>query len=233
MNHLLALQVLAVASFNFAPIATDAAPITVPTGLNPGDQYRLVFVTSTTRNAESSNIEDYNTFVTGAANSVPELAAVGPVWKVLGSTFEMDARDNTNTNFMNPGNVGVPIYTVGDTLLAVNNGDLWDGSIANMLAFTEHGNFLSTFAWTGTAPDGTAAFVEFFPPAFLGGGPGVMRGVTTSTTLDWVTAGGAGVSSSHSLYAMSGVLTVVPEPSTIVLMTLAAAGLAVSLARRA
>jgi hypothetical protein len=41
-----------------------AAPITVPTGLNPGDRYRLAFVTSTTRDARSSNIADYNLFVT-------------------------------------------------------------------------------------------------------------------------------------------------------------------------
>ena len=46
--------------------AVQAAIVTVPTGLNPGDQYRLVFVTSGTRDATSTNIADYNTFVANA-----------------------------------------------------------------------------------------------------------------------------------------------------------------------
>ena len=41
---------------------------TVPPGLSPGDPYRLAFVTSTTRNALSSSIAVYNTFVTGVAD---------------------------------------------------------------------------------------------------------------------------------------------------------------------
>ncbi|MFM7787424.1 MAG: PEP-CTERM sorting domain-containing protein, partial [Microcystis panniformis] len=48
--------------------AAQAALVVVPPGLNPGQQYRLVFVTSGTRNAESSDINDYNTFVTSEAN---------------------------------------------------------------------------------------------------------------------------------------------------------------------
>jgi hypothetical protein len=44
--------------------AAQAALVVVPPGLNPGDQYRLVFVTAGTRNATSSDINDYNTFVT-------------------------------------------------------------------------------------------------------------------------------------------------------------------------
>jgi hypothetical protein len=63
-----------------------AVPITVPTGLSPGDEYRLVFVTSTTRNATSSNIADYNLFVTGVANTIPELLALGTTWSATGST---------------------------------------------------------------------------------------------------------------------------------------------------
>jgi len=36
--------------------AAQAALVVVPTGLNPGDQYRLVFVTDGTRDATSTNI---------------------------------------------------------------------------------------------------------------------------------------------------------------------------------
>jgi len=40
----------------------------VPVGLNPGDPYRLIFVTSIARDALSTNIADYNSFVHGIAN---------------------------------------------------------------------------------------------------------------------------------------------------------------------
>jgi hypothetical protein len=75
-----------------------AIPITVPTGLNPGDEYRLAFVTSTTRDATSSDITVYNGFVTASANAVTELALLGSTWTAIASTPTADARDNTNTN---------------------------------------------------------------------------------------------------------------------------------------
>ena len=40
-----------------------ASPITLPAGLNPGDQYRLAFVTNSTWNASSDDIDWYNSQV--------------------------------------------------------------------------------------------------------------------------------------------------------------------------
>ena len=40
-----------------------------PPGVAPGDPFRLIFVTSTNRDATSSNIDDYNRFVIDAAGS--------------------------------------------------------------------------------------------------------------------------------------------------------------------
>src|SRR5689334_807714 len=85
---------------------SHGAPITVPAGLSRGDQYRLAFVTSTVRTGRSRDIADYNAFVTSAANSVPELVALGTTWRAVVSTnastpqlsFITDARDNTATN---------------------------------------------------------------------------------------------------------------------------------------
>jgi hypothetical protein len=128
MNRMLASLILFCATFAVAPLAASAAPITVPSGLNPGDQYRLAFVTSTTRDATSPNIADYNAFVTTAANSVPELAALGTTWSAIASTVSVSARDNTGTNFFIT--AGVPIYTLADTILATDYLDLWDGTIA-------------------------------------------------------------------------------------------------------
>lgn len=52
----------AVARFVFVPLAASAAWITVPTGWSPGDQYHQAIVTTTTRDAYSSNIADYKRF---------------------------------------------------------------------------------------------------------------------------------------------------------------------------
>ena len=54
-----------------------ADPIIVPPGLNPGDKYRLVFVTSTTTDATSPDISYYNSFVTNVADDVPESLVSG------------------------------------------------------------------------------------------------------------------------------------------------------------
>ena len=39
----------------------------IPAGLGPGDQFRLLFVSSTTRDATSSDIADYDAHVQSAA----------------------------------------------------------------------------------------------------------------------------------------------------------------------
>lgn len=48
--------IVMLAAISIMPITADAAPITLPIGLNPGDEYRLAFVTSTTRDATSTDI---------------------------------------------------------------------------------------------------------------------------------------------------------------------------------
>ena len=66
-----------------------------------GDQYRLAFFTSATTTAESADIATYNAWVQGLANASTAYdigADDGVTWKVIGSTSEVDARDNTSTN---------------------------------------------------------------------------------------------------------------------------------------
>jgi hypothetical protein len=92
----------------------------------------------------------------------------------------------------------------------------------------ENGRQESTAVWTGTRTDGT-------------GEPGYQLGIVIAEfgvtgdygdTRDWLQAGQSPSPELLSLYGISGVLTVVPEPSTIVLACLAATGLAVSSLRR-
>ena len=188
-----------------APAA--AAPITVPTSLNPGDEYRLAFVTSEKRNGASSNIASYNTFVAGVANTQPALTSLGTTWKAIGSTATVDARDNTGTNPVVDG-VGVPIFLLNDTLLANDNLDLWDGSILVPFEIDEGGSaILRSFVWTGTSSSGVAK------GAFYLGADAVTEagiGITGMTSASWV--GGADLFKflNQPMYALSDVLVVTP-----------------------
>ena len=192
-----------------APAA--AAPITVPTSLNPGDEYRLAFVTWEERNGASSNIASYNTFVTGVANTQPALASLGTTWKAIGSTATVDARDNTGTNPVVDG-VGVPIFLLNDTLLANDNLDLWDGSILVPLEIDEAGSAIpQSFVWTGTTSSGVAR-----GPLALGAGVGsdVGIGLTAATSTSWVSGADLFNFLDQPVYALSDVL-VVPTPAPL------------------
>jgi hypothetical protein len=182
-------------------LAAFGGPITVPTGLHSGDQYRLAFVTSATRGATSSNIADYNAFVTTDANSVPALAALGTTWTAIASTASANADDNTNTNpSMDP--VGVPIYTLGNTLIASTNTALWSGSITNPISFEDNGSLATVVVWTGTGKNGSA-----YSPYPLGATPYVEFGDPTQARQEWIQYDPNPPTVLQPLYAMSGVLT--------------------------
>ncbi len=195
-----------------------------PTSLNPGDQYRLFFVTSIKETASHVGIDWYNTFVNNVANFVPELAALGTEWKVVGSTDQINARDNTGTDPTTDG-VGVPIFLLNDTLLVGNYTDLWENRLERDPSITEMGEALSTKVWTGSHNDGTAA-----PTQYLGSGTlpelgyaAPLFGNSTPTIsgtgenrngwmFDWAPGP---TMPNYSFYAMSSVLTV-PDPTSVV-----------------
>ena len=70
-----------------------------PQSVAVGKEFRLMFVTSTYRNATSSDISDYNTFVQGRAAAAPTgIQSYSGQFRVPGSTSAVSARDNTRTN---------------------------------------------------------------------------------------------------------------------------------------
>lgn len=221
--------VLAVACLAFASHA-DAAIQTQPASLMPGDQYRLVFVTSSGSNQSSTDIAFYNTHVSNVANSVPALASLSVDWKAIGSTSAVNARQNTGTDPTPAGPTGVPIFLVDGTLFATNYDDLWDGSpIGQNLNITETGNPLTQtnhstpngWVWTGSDNFGFTYFGQFGGP--LGSGPTTAvgnskpnGGVDTSGGADgWMFDTTAHNSHTASFYAMSGVLTVPGDPNVV------------------
>jgi hypothetical protein len=184
-------------------------------GLSAGDQYRLVFVTSTTTNATSSNIADYNTFVQGVANT----AGYGSVnWFAVGSTLTVDAQDNTSTNPIADG-AGVAIFNFDSLKIADNNSDLWDGDIDNAIGFTENGDAFSGEYWSGSGTDGTAS-LNGEVLGSTGGSPNLTRvGNTGNVNGTWIDSYRRNNGNNQRVLAMSEILTVpVPEPSAFALL---------------
>jgi hypothetical protein len=223
----------------FTPLTASAAPVTVPAELNPGDQYRLAFVTSGTRNAISTDIADYNAFVTSAAGSVPELAALPTIWRAIASTeyaigdedhgfviIQDHARDNTATN--PEVSAGFPIYLLDNTKIATSNADFWDGSILAPFNRSETMGIIAGSVWTGTVADGQIDPDGNWHPL----GPfhaDATVGHTQYVNEGWILGGGLDPLNELHFYAVSGILTVpVPEPSAMILAILAATGLAVA-----
>ncbi|AKE63186.1 hypothetical protein MYAER_0826 [Microcystis aeruginosa NIES-2549] len=208
--------------------AAQAALVVVPPDLAVGDQYRLVFVTEGKRDATSTDIDDYNNFVTSqvlpagttdtALYQALKIAGIDPntiTWKAIGSTASVDARDNTGTNPTL--STGVPIYLIDGNRVANNNADLWDGSIQTAINRTPDDWQLNEPVWTGTNNNGTAENGR------LGGGSlGQVRyGRASSITAEWITMDDSNRFGISRLYGISSVLTVptpavtVPEPSSL------------------
>ena len=218
-----AIRCIAIAALTCLGFQVSAAPITTPAGLMAGDQYRLAFLTLTERDATSSNIADYNSFVTAAANTQAELAALGTSWTAIGSTETVAARDNTGTN---PNlSAGVQIFLLdGLTKIADDNADLWDGALDAALGVFVDGTSISGFTqvWTGTGTDGTASNAPLGGPNLIGGTiPAATIGLGSDPTSNWINFGRSGQANEIRLYGISGVLTVqsLPEPSSLLLFS--------------
>ncbi|MEM7199220.1 MAG: hypothetical protein AAF628_03080 [Planctomycetota bacterium] len=141
-------------------LATDLASQGInlpPPDLNPGDQYRVLFLSSSTRDATSSDIADYDALVSADADRVSELVALSTNWQAVASTDAVDARDHTSTLPSTAGGagVGVPIYRPDGTRLADNYDRLWGAQSQSLLAapwVTASGaqGPVSALVWTGT-----------------------------------------------------------------------------------
>lgn len=189
--------------------APAAAP--VPSGLNPGDTYQLIFVTSGTRDATSLNVADYNAFVQTAADNAGIGASMGITWKAVvsfqaGNPSSLFARDNAA--------VSAPVYNMLGDLIATGFSDLWDATLANPIRYTEQGT--QTFwsqVWTGTNFTGTnSSSFSIAHTKSAYGSPFVTTGG------DWVEDGVEFATGARPLYGISSVLTVVPEPTSLALI---------------
>ena len=195
----------------------------IPSGLNVGHPFRLIFGTSTKRNATPTDIETYNTFVqNAAANGHTDIQAYSSLFRVVGSTAAVDARVNTSTTFTSTDR-GVPIYWLAGNKVADDYADFYDETWddeANTL--DESGSAVDIVTsgnrtFTGSAHNGT----EFiFDGASLALGSGaVMLGAPNSTNQSYgpIQSDFTPKTSSRRFYGLSAVFIVgasAPEAPT-------------------
>ena len=95
-----------------------------PSGLAVGDQFRLLFLSSTKTDATSTGIEGYNTFIQDLAEAGhADIQDYSAGFRAVGCTADVDARDNTG----NTDGAGVPIYWLNGSKAADDYGDFYDG----------------------------------------------------------------------------------------------------------
>ncbi len=209
--------------------------IQTPVGLQGTDKFRIIFVTPGTIQATSSDIKTYNDFVNSqAAGATYEGATIH--WSAIVSTDTVNARDNIGLT-----NSGVYMADGTKVATAANTvpGGLWWGDplLADPVKDL-NGNTYSGSVWTGTCGIGTEYVTMALPDgsntkilASWGAGNSTnftSGGISYANQVEVGNIGGGGYSwvstgfvtlntSALHVYAISDVLTVVPEPSTFMI----------------
>ena len=179
-----------------------------PADLGAGEQFRLIFVSSTTRDATSTDIAAYNTFVsTRAAAGVTAIQTYADDFTALVSTESVNARTNTLTRATD---TDVPIYWVrtgtvpAGSRVADDYTDLYDGTWKTGAGgYDESGGTVgidSDRFWTGMNTDGTT-----HATLFMGASGNVYTWRVTSTAVLGASLGSAGT---YRIVALSPVFQV-------------------------
>ena len=197
----------------------------IPTGLGPGDSFRLMFIPSTGITAVGSSIITYDNHVqSAAAAGHTDIQAYSSAFKMLGSTRPTDARDHTGTT-----GVGVPIYWLNGAKIADNYADFYDGTWdEEAQGRRESGavvNLSSTWQiWTGSTHQGTELIGAGNNSRALGpSAPNNLVGVgkpNSTTSGHGPLAGETAVNTaSKAVYALSDVFIVASNPTWSLTLT--------------
>ena len=179
-----------------------------PADIGAGEQFRLIFVSSTGRDALSTDIADYNTFVsTRAAAGVTAIQTYADDFTALVSTESVNARANTLTRATD---TDVPIYWVRSGNVVAGDRatddyvDFYDTSWkTGASGYDESGGTVSIDGdrfWTGTDRDGTTHATQF-----MGASGNVYTWRVTSTAVLGASLGSAGT---YRIVALSPVFQV-------------------------
>jgi hypothetical protein len=203
-------QIAVVAAILWCGAMARGGPILMtPAGLHEGDTFRIVFLTPGSTQPFSGNIGVYNSFVnTQAAGATYNGSVV--TWSVIGSTRAVNAIDNV-------GQSATPVYLADGTLITTSttSSGLWSGSILNPIDEDLSGDVLSHFAvYTGTLANGHHSNNPLNSFSITIGNSG-------STNSNWVQGPAFPDLIPLRMYGISEVLTVVPEPSSLLLAGIA------------
>ncbi len=197
-----------------------------------GGRFRLLFVSSDGREADSADIADYNSHVqTRAADDADADAAVEGIrafsakFRAVASTDTVDARDNTATTATT--GRSAPIYWLSGEKVADSYADFYGGAWNSREGRNESGaTHNAATVWTGSRTDGTASDKP------LGGSDTTAAiGSLTHATLQALGYTGAtdptyyaDKTVSHPLYGLSPVLTVDGEDPSVESVAFTTAG---------
>ena len=187
-----------------------------PSGLIGADRFRLMFITYAGFDSSETDISKYNEYVQSqakATNAHTDIKPYHSTFRVLGSTADMDARDNTSTTSSDPSSV---IYWLNGTKVADNYADLYDDLWDDEAhPRNRHGNTVSPgVVWTGSMIDGTEGGTQTQGSGALGR-PFVVAGQLNGTggPLDYGTAL-HNSSSAWPYYALSNIFVAPNTPAT-------------------
>ena len=203
----------------------------LPPGLDRGDRFRVLFLSSERIGHLSSDISHYNRFIRETAAGHTDLQPYSSLFTAVGCTEDIDARDNTYTNYTT-GQQGVPIYWLNGTKVVDDYEDFYDGSWDDEVNVTDETgaagadtSIAGNYPLTGCDHDGTENFFGGDSVA-LGSGGFVQVGRPSYDLLIPDTFTGDGPISSHFLisdpgdenpmYGLSEVLEVVHGDATLI-----------------
>lgn len=205
------------------PLAASPASATLISeiaALNPGDQYRVLFVSSTSIEATSPLIDVYNSHVQAAAAAGTVTSSLGFTWNALASTTSTNAQVNTGIVTMDTS--PVTLFNTNGDIVALSAADFLDGALNASISRNENGAELLTAVWTGI-------FETAFTALPLGTPTIAFFGASGFTAGSWADTGTLSTSVELHLYGASSVgvaaAVVSPEPTSF---TLAAMGLLVA-----
>ena len=158
---------------HWIPIELDTAEPFIPSGLGPGDSFRILLAGSGSAqshlpSASSGSFDDYNSSAQNTAAQGTDVAtAFGSNYSTLQIFFRplvslrgVNARDVTNTAYTDD-DKGVPIYWLNGSKVADDYEDFYDGDWDDETnARDQKGQpvSLSGGVWTGSDHDGTERF---------------------------------------------------------------------------
>lgn len=110
--------------------------------------YHVIFVTSTSSTGNLGGLSGADSICAARAALGSQTSSLGGNWKAILSDVGVDARDRLNLT----GSYSIR-NTNGETLFTTAS-TIWTTSPTNAVRYTENGNAIVSYVWTGTTADG-------------------------------------------------------------------------------